>query len=167
MGFIGFLLFVLGGALLLNTRSQMSRVEHRLRLVEEELRRWIAAGGPPVKVQRLPVAEVWTPKVEPERVPEPETTPEPTPVIPVKPVVPVEDEPLSPPVAAAVEAQPEPEVFPVVPQVIPAMAWRSPDAKLVQATEQAPESVIAALPEPEESAHSAPPMQRAAINFEE
>lgn len=78
MGFIVTLIVLVGGALLLGARSRIGRLEYRLRLVEEELRRRIAAG-------QMPLAE-----------PEPET---PLPVALDEPVEPepVIDEPAAPP----------------------------------------------------------------------
>lgn len=62
------LLFI-GGGLLLNTRSRLSRTEHRLLLVENELRRRIAAEAQPVP-RETPVAQK-TPQPAPQTPPPP------------------------------------------------------------------------------------------------
>ena len=66
MGFIVALMFFVGGGLLLGARSRIGRLEHRLLLVEGELRLWIAAGGVPPSRQKAPHAQAMrtAPKAE-------------------------------------------------------------------------------------------------------
>ncbi len=172
MGFIVMLIIFVGGGLLLGARSRISRLEYRLRLVEEELRRRIAAGREvlaepvrheaPVAVQAPPVAVAAAPQPAAD-IPEPEPAAE----------IAAESEPLAEP---APEPEPSSEEQPLpAPEPPRAAAWAIPASRITapvkdpQETasddrEEAPASAAAVQePEPQPAA----PIRRMSVNFEE
>lgn len=77
IGLVVTLMLFVGVPLLLGARSRLSRLEHRLRLVEEELRRRIAAGpelsrDEMAPIVAAPIVAVAVPELELEPAPEPE-----------------------------------------------------------------------------------------------
>lgn len=138
MGLILALIVFVGGALLLGARSRIAELERRLRLVEDELRRRIAAGAMPRIESVAPAVETPAPMVAE--------------ALPVEPEAPAEAAP-EPEIETAPPSPPEPMV-----ETLPAMAWEMPAEPAVESPAE-PE----AAPEPE----PAPAMRRAAINFEE
>ena len=139
IGLVVTLMLFVGVPLLLGARSRISRLEHRLRLVEEELRRRIAAG------RELPRGETpSTGQAEPQPVFVPEAEAEAEPIPASAPVEPAEV--LIPAATYAMPASPmvqEPEPTPTEP-------------------EPQPEPAIAAAPPLREPGQRGP-----AINFEE
>lgn len=89
-------LMFIGGGLLLNTRSRLSRTEHRLMLVENELRRRIAAEAQPV------------PRETPATPPPSQSAPEPAAPVPAAPLPPREAR-VTVPVVAKAAPEPEPQ----------------------------------------------------------
>lgn len=140
MGLILTLIVFVGGALLLGARSRIAELERRLRLVEDELRRRIAAGAMPRVESVEPTVETPLPMVAEALPAQPETPAE------AAPEPEIETPPPSPPEPIA--------------ETLPAMAWEIPAEPAVEASAD-PLPVQAAEPEP------APAMRRAAINFEE
>ncbi len=78
IGLIVTLMLFVGVPLLFGARSRVSRLEYRLRLVEEELRRRIAAGREVLHNEPPPVAAARA--AMPERAPEPQPQPAPEPI---------------------------------------------------------------------------------------
>lgn len=109
-GFVVTLIVLVGLPLLLNAGSRISRLEHRLRLVEEELRRRIAAGQELPREATTPVAAV-TPAAASPVEPEPQAAPVepaaqwvPDAPLPMEPEVP---DAVVPSFASAISAAPE------------------------------------------------------------
>ncbi len=103
-------LMFIGGGLLLNTRSRLSRTEHRLLLVENELRRRIAAEAQSVPRETVPTLAPTNPVSQAAPVPSRESRAS-TPVI-VK-AVPERTAPIQPePVRAAETPKPAPQPAP-------------------------------------------------------
>ena len=185
MGFIVTLMFFVGGGLLLGARSRIGRLEHRLLLVEGELRLWIAAGGVPLSRQKaadaqtVPTApmEVPQPVAEPHRTPDPEPKPEAVPEF--EPVI-AQPAPLAD-VGPQVEEEQQAEEAPLavelpVAQEQPPLltaARRIPASRIARPQLEAPAhaDVETEVDEPEPVskpiAASAPRAPRATINFEE
>lgn len=146
MGLILTLIVFVGGALLLGARSRIAELERRLRLVEDELRRRIAAGA--------------MPRIESAAAPVEAPAPTVAEIIPPQPEAPAA-------VASGpeVEAAPPSRPAPIV-ETLPAMAWEMPAEPAVEAPTD-PLPAQAAEPEPAPASVPAPAMRRAAINFEE
>lgn len=124
------LMLFVGFPLLFGARSRISQLEHRLRLVEEELRRRIAAGKEVLREEVAPVFAHPAPISEPETTPTPvaetEARPEPTPEPePVEALEPEQPAPASEPAS-----EPAPE---------PAMAYAMPIEPAVQSAGPEPE----------------------------
>lgn len=148
IGLIVTLMLFVGVPLLFGARSRIGRLEHRLRLVEEELRRRIAAGQEILRDEAAPVAapavvSAPTPEPVPETAFVPEQEPEP-------------------------EPEPEPVEVPEPAEVAePAMAFAAPAGPAIQSPEPGPlpaedtETRFGDEPVPA----SAPP--RRAFDFEE
>lgn len=148
-GFFVVLIMLIGVPLLLGARSRIARLEYRLRLVEEELRRRIAAGQ---ELLREPVP----------------AAPEPAPPEVVRtaalaePAIPAE-EPFDTPSASI---EPEPEPLPAPPA---AAAFAVPATRIERSAAPEPQAEpqpASTTPDPE-IAEAPPAARRAAINFEE
>ncbi|MEQ1541328.1 MAG: DUF2339 domain-containing protein [Novosphingobium sp.] len=157
-GFFVVLIVFIGVPLLLGARSRIARLEHRLRLVEEELRRRIAAGQELLREQ-APA----TPAVIPA-APEPETQPEPDaaspPEAPSEPVV-ADDVPI--PTAAAAYAVPATRIT----RSVEPEPLAEPEMAEDAGAQDAPEPVLEAETAYAETADEPRAARRASINFEE
>lgn len=143
MGFIVTLMLLVGGGLLLGARTRIGRLEYRLRLVEEELRRRIAAG-------QMPLAASQAEGEEPQ--PSAAAEPEPEPELPEPP--PVEHEPLrgaAKIMAASRIAAPAEEPIAVATPDFQSSIWVGKETQDEQAAEPVEQ----------------PPIHRITINFEE
>lgn len=141
-GIVVTLVLLLGMPLLLNARSRISRVEHRLRLVEEELRRRLAMDDGEVKAPAQAAAAItpWDGSVQRAAPPEPAAEVEPEPVDLAEPA----NEAQSP-------EQPQPELIHTIPEPV------LPETRHVAAAEINEEigEIAQAAPEPKARRSSA------------
>lgn len=185
MGFVVALIVIVGGGLLIAMQSRISKLEYRLRLAEDELRGWIAAGGvpewrknasdapPAPKVSRQPDVKTaprpplgaeWYTTPDPEPKPKPKAAPAPETITTEKPA-PVDN--VTPQAQDEQNPKVEPAPLPAAAPIIPATRIVSSPVDKPERPEIAAQSIASEEFTQAEESLPPPPARRAAINFEE